>query len=189
MARYYVNDYAKLDEDAINLRVDYGFLDYKVDVFQLARYLGITLIPYSTLTEEIRAYLSSTLEFNDGFTIFHSVNNEIKFYTYYNDELPKVRQRFTIAHEIKHVIYREENPTDKDESLADHFARVLLAPSCLVMFLMENHDLLELCDFFEMSYEATKNALYATEKRVKAKGKTLNQYEIDYIDLIKSNLG
>lgn len=49
MARYYVNDYAKLDEDAINLRVDYGFWDYKVDVFQLARYLGITLIPYSTL--------------------------------------------------------------------------------------------------------------------------------------------
>ena len=43
---YYSGDYAKLDEDAIGLRADYGFFEYEIDVFELARYLGISLVPY-----------------------------------------------------------------------------------------------------------------------------------------------
>ena len=44
---YYSGDYAKLDEDAIGLRADYGFFEYEIDVFELARYLGISLVPYA----------------------------------------------------------------------------------------------------------------------------------------------
>lgn len=187
MARYYPHDYPRLDEDAINLRIDYGFFEYSIDVFKLARCIGITLIPYSSLSEEKHSAIKATSDLNDGFTVMRHKNREWDFLTYYNDNLPLVRQRFTIAHEIKHVLYCEENPTEKDEALADHFARALLAPSCLVMFLMENHNVLELCDFFNISVQATRNAVKATKSRVKGKGKQLNQYEAEYIDYMKSN--
>lgn len=186
MTRYYLHDYPKLDEDAINLRIDYGFFEYSVDVFKLARYLGMTLTPYSSLSNEQQKTIKTNGVLNDGFTVMRYKNGEWDFLTYYNDNLPLVRQRFTVAHEIKHVLYHEENPTDKDETLADHFARALLAPSCLVMFLMENHNLLELCDFFNTSVPATENAVKAARARVKGKGKKLNQYEAEYIDYIKS---
>lgn len=186
MARYYSHDYEKLDEDAIKLRIDYGFFEYSIDVFKLAQCIGITLIPYSSLTKKQQLVINATSDLNDGFTVMRHRNGEWDFLTYYNDDLPLVRQRFTIAHEIKHVLYREENPTEKDEALADHFARALLAPSCLVMFLMENHNLLELCDFFNTSVPATENAVKAARARVKGKGKKLNQYEAEYIDYIKS---
>lgn len=187
MARYYPHDYPKLDEDAINLRIDYGFFEYGIDVFELARYIGMTLIPYSSLSEEKRSAIKATNDLNDGFTVMRHSDGGWDFLTYYNDNLPLVRQRFTIAHEIKHVFYREENSTEKDEALADHFARELLAPSCLVMFLMENHSVSELCNFFNISVQATQNAVKSAKSRVKGKGKQLNQYEAEYIDYMKSN--
>lgn len=187
MARYYSHDYPKLDNDAINLRIDYGFFEYNIDVFKLAQLIGITLIPYSSLPKDKYSVIKATRDLNDGFTVMRYKNGEWDFLTYYNDNVPLVRQRFTVAHEIKHVLYHEENPTEKDEDLADHFARALLAPSCLVMFLMENHNVLELCDFFNTSVPATENAVKAAKERVKWKGKKLNQYEAEYIDYMKSN--
>lgn len=175
------NIYAKLDEDALNLRIDYGFFDDYVDVFELAEYLGMKLIPYSTITEKQWASMTD-IEIKDGFTVIQKSNGEQKYYTYYNDTLPHRRQRFTIAHEIKHVVYGEEEFDEKKEALADHFARVLLAPPCLVMFMIQNHNVLEISDCFDMSESATENAIKAANNRIKAKGMELNQYEVDYID-------
>lgn len=103
-------------------------------------------------------------------------------YIYYNDDLPYCRQRFTIAHEIKHVVCGEEEFDKEIEVFADHFARELLAPSCLVMFMIQNHNILEIGDRFYISASAAENAVKAAENRIKAKGMELNQYEIDYID-------
>ncbi len=173
--------YAKLDEDALNLRVDYDFVSDYVDVFKLAEYLGIKLIPYSTITEKQWAVIAD-IDIKDGFTVIRKSNGERKYYTYYNDDLPYRRQRFTIAHEIKHVVYGEEEFDEEDEAFADHFARALLAPSCLVMFMIQNHNILEISDLFDISESAAENAVKAAKNRIKAKGMELNQYEIDYID-------
>lgn len=187
MAKYYSHNYKILDEDATNLRTDYGFWDYCIDVFELARCMGMVLIPYSSLSEEQQDFINEIPDLSDGFTVMHRGNNEWEFLTYFNDSLPAVRQRFTIAHEIKHVLYREENPTKKDEELANHFARFLLAPTFLVMLLMKNHSELELSEIFKMSFSATQNAIIAARARVIAKGENLEQYEIDYIDYMNSN--
>lgn len=179
--------YAKLDEDALNLRIDYGFWDYYVDVFKLAQYLGMNLIPYSSMTEKQWERIVVNIDIKDGFTIIQNVGGERKYYTYYNDSLSIRRQRYTIAHEIKHVVYVEEEFDEENEAFADHFARALLAPSCLVMFAMQNHNVLELSDLFVLSVEATTNAMKAAKNRIKARGMELNQYEIIYIDYRKIN--
>lgn len=171
--------YEKLDEDALNLRIDYGFLDDYVDVFKLSEYLGMALIPYSSMTEKQWASIVD-IDVKDGFTVIHKYNDERKYYTYYNDNLSPYRQRFTIAHEIKHVIYGEEEFDEEDEAFADHFARVLLAPPCLVMFMIQNHNILEISDCFDISEIAAENAVKAAKSRIKAKGMKLEQYEIDY---------
>ena len=148
----------------------------------------IILARHTFLSQKKRDLLASLIDIDDGFTVMRKANGEWSFYTYYNDELPFKRQRFTIAHEIKHVIYHEETPSDKEEALAEHFARVLLAPSCLVMQIMKDNCIADICDSFNISIEASTYAFWATKRRLNAKGKVLNDYEIEYIDLIESNL-
>lgn len=187
MTKYLSTEYAQLDMDALALRLDYGFLDYQVDVFQLAKVMGIKLFPYSKLNDKQRTHLSEKIAIDDGFTIIHRLpNGNYDFIIYFNDEIPIRRQRFTIAHEIKHIVYLELEPTEKDERLANHFARALLAPSCLVMYLMENHNILELQEIFNISLESMSNALSAAKNRVHSKGNALNQYEIDFLDSMES---
>ena len=177
----YSDIYEKLDEDALNLRMDYGFFGNYVDVFKLAECLGMILIPYSALTTEQLASIAD-IDIKDGFTIIRNKGDEKKYYTYYNDNSSTGRQRFTIAHEIKHVVYGEEGFNEEDEAFADHFARALLAPSCLVMLLLKDHNFSELLNLFGLSVDATRNAMSAANNRIRAKGMELKQYEIDYID-------
>ena len=183
MAKYSNNEYAKLDEMAISLRMDYGCYEYKLDVFQLVQKMCITLVPYSKISEEKRNYLFEH-NVNDGFTaIGHGVWECI---IYYNDEMPLPRQHFTIAHEIKHVLYCEKDPSQKDEELANHFARALLASSCLLFDYIDNQNAAEVADRFGISNPAAKNALTALNSRVGAMGTQLKQYEIEYLNYINS---
>lgn len=69
--------YADLDEVAMNLRVDYGFVDDCVDVYKLAEYLGMKLIPYSTITEKQWAVIAD-IDIKDGFTVIRKFNGERK---------------------------------------------------------------------------------------------------------------
>ena len=96
------------------------------------------------------------------------------------------RARFTIAHEIKHVLYCEKDPSQKDEELANHFARALLAPSCLLFDYIDNQNAAEVADRFGISNPAAKNALTALNSRVGAMGTQLKQYEIEYLNYINS---
>ena len=50
--KYSSEDYELMNETAINLRMDYGFLKEKMDVFELDKKLNIKLIPYSYLNSK-----------------------------------------------------------------------------------------------------------------------------------------
>lgn len=87
------------------------------------------------------------------------------------------RQRCTIAHEIKHVVYREDNPTEKEETLANHFARVLLAPSCLVMFFKDKFNFYELFSIDEKHKDSIISILDRIEE-ADEEGKSLSQEDL-----------
>ena len=109
---YKGEDYEKLDKMALRLRIDYGHLNSRLDVFKLAKQLNIVLIKYSSLNEKQLKVISDSEELKDGFTIIRKKKDEYEFYTFYNDQIGSARIRLTIAHEIKHVVFLEwENTT------------------------------------------------------------------------------
>lgn len=174
-------DYKKVDELALRLRIDYCHFEKRLDVFKLAKQLNIVLIKYSSLTEEQLEFITSKEELKDGFTIFKKKNGEYEFYTFYNDQIGTARIRLTIAHEIKHVVCLEFSPNEKEEDLANHFARYILAPTCLVMPYINRFSFMEITDDFDISFEAACNAYKAAENRILSNKSDLNDYENEFI--------
>lgn len=183
--KYSSDDYRLIDKIAIELRIDYGFLEEKIDVFALARKLNMHLIPYSYLSDEQKAKVESMEEFlKDGFTLMRCINGKWEFYTFYDDSVSMYRQRFTIAHEIKHVIFLEKEPNQKQEGLADHFARYLLAPSFLVMKYAHLSPF-DVSDAFDISFEAAIYALDGANNRIGYGCSDLEDYEKEYLEIMK----
>lgn len=90
--------------------------------FQLAKALKIECIPYSSLSPKKQA---ACYEISDeGFTLDDTI--------YYNDTQTDTRIRFTIMHEIGHIVL-EHIEDDKNSDLeANFFARYILVPPVLV---------------------------------------------------------
>ena len=183
--RYSSDDYRLIDKTAIELRIDYGFLEEKLDVFALAKKLNMHLIPYSYLSDEQKSKIGTLEDFlRDGFTVMRSISGKWEFYTFYDDSVSKYRQTFTIAHEIKHVIFLEKEPDQKQEDLADHFARYLLAPSFLVMKYVHLSPF-DVSDSFDISFEAAMYALNGANNRIDYGYSKLEDYEEEYLELMK----
>lgn len=180
--KHFSYDYQMIDKTAIELRTDYGFLEEKIDVFALARKLNMHLIPYSYLNAEQKAKVICMEKFlKDGFTVMRCINGKWNFYTFYDDSVNMYRQRFTIAHEIKHVIFLEKEPNQKQEDLADHFARYLLAPTFLVMKYAHLSPF-DVSDAFDISFEAAIYALRGAKNRVDYSCSKLEDYEEEYLE-------
>lgn len=183
-------DYEKVDSVALQLRIDYNHLKKSLDVFALAKQLNMVLIKYSSLGEE---QLNKINEFSeilkDGFTIFREdERGELKFYTFYNDSIGIARIRFTIAHEIKHVVFREKNPTVKEEDIANHFARYILAPPCLAMeYINKGLTQVDIMADFDISYEAATNAYNSAVNRLFYGKSDLAKYEKEFVIEFLSN--
>jgi len=183
--RYSSDDYRLIDKTAIELRIDYGFLEEKIDVFALAKRLNMHLIPYSYLSDEQKSKIGILEDFlKDGFTVMRCISGKWEFYTFYDDSVSKYRQRFTIAHEIKHVIFLEKELDQKQEDLADHFARYLLAPSFLVMKYVHLSPF-DVSDAFDISFEAAMYALNGANNRIDYSYSKLEDYEEEYLELMK----
>lgn len=174
-------DYQEVDEMALRLRMDYSHFENKLDVFKLAKQLNIVLTEYSSLTPDQLEDITVYEELKDGFTVIEKTNGKYEFKTYYNDSIGEARIRLTIAHEIKHIVYLEFSPSEKDEDLANHFARYILAPTCLVMPYIQDHTQIDMINEFGISYEAACNAYKAAENRILSNKADLEDYENEFI--------
>ena len=182
-------DYEEIDKMALQIRIDYGHFEKKLNVFKLAKQLNIVLIKYSSLNEEQLDHILNESELKDGLTIIKKRNGEYKYITFYNDKLGMTRRRLTIGHEIKHVVYLEEDPSEKDEDLANHFARYILAPTCLIMpYVMKKSSILEIIEDFGISKEAAQNAYSQAENRITSGNENLTDIEKEFMAGYKKQL-
>lgn len=94
-----------------------------LDVFEIALSLDCSPIPYRALGPQLYPALSKCSE--DGFTAWHLGN---KWAIYYNDRKPVFRRRFTIAHELGHVMLEHKEHSALAEQEANHFAAAALCP-------------------------------------------------------------
>ena len=140
---------------------------------------SIRMISYRRAASFLPDTLKECFEVTDGFT----VNDAI----FYDDENCTIkRQRFTIAHEIGHIIlghcrakeYPEsENNNIAEEKAANIFASRLLAPSCVLWGcnVRTADNVMELCDISRTAAEYRidrMKQLYAREKEFRQRDNT-----------------
>lgn len=90
--------------------------------YTLADSLGIEMVAYSSLSEKKR---KACFEFSDeGFILDNTI--------YYNDFMYEKRTRFTLMHEIGHIMLNHRIESDITEKEANFFAKYILAPPILI---------------------------------------------------------
>ena len=129
-----------------------------IDPFEIASRLGLGLVSYSSLSPKIIE--KTMMESEDGF----SFQSDYGWIIFYNDRKQISRIRFTIAHEIGHILLNHSQESDLAESEANYFARYLLAPPVLVQLVAYLGPSL-VSDIFLIGMEATINALRQASSR------------------------
>lgn len=179
-------EYDEMVDLALSLLQDYNLFKFPLDLPKLCSLLNIKLIPYSTLSSEqylglikkgIKSGHTVVTKFSDG---------KMQYDTYYNDEdETQERNRFTIAHEIKHVVNGDFDKIkkEKNEDLADYFAKCLLAPQCVILAECIN-DVNSLAKKFKVSKQCADIWMKTIQKRVSRYGDDcLRESEINYSSL------
>jgi len=179
-------DYAQLEKDALNLLTDYGFVNFPIDVFELAKKaFNAKLVKYSSLNKKELIKIKGYDATKDGFTVVeHMSNNSKRYIIYYDDYCNIYRQRYTIGHEIKHIYYDEEDTLKKEEDGAEYFSKVLIAPKCLIIINKMN-EVEKIVEKFGLSYEASTNYLKGINNRRAAYGNFLFEFEREFLNDLK----
>lgn len=126
-----------------------------VDAFAVARGLGIDVLAYSELGEEVRAAALKLSPNGFKFVLQSGAAKNARIYC--NDAQPSGRVRFTLLHEIGHIALGHLEDSDVAEAEANFFAKFAIAPPSLVHVIRPN-DYLDIAAAFGVS---RKCALYS----------------------------
>lgn len=136
-----------------------------VDLNAICRKLGIRVLSYGKNMRMIeRTNLAPTVRRADGVTFYVRETPVILF----DETRPQPRARFTVAHEVGHIILghvrpgdvttanRDPHPGDApEETAANQFAARLLAPAC-VLWAMNVHTPKEIMNLCQISRSAAE---------------------------------
>lgn len=164
--------YQKSRDLSWQILLDHDITCLPVKVSGICKALHIRTIKYSDGIKNIKDFDQyAKPEQNDGFSYKNSI--------FYNDQCSIPRQRFTVAHELGHILLHGGNglynrePSESDnpiEQEANVFASRLLAPACVLWGLgaTSAQQISELCNISLQSAEfrmKRMNELYEREKR------------------------
>ena len=126
-----------------------GIDSFPVNSIEVIQTLGIPLFKYSELPS--RKELECHRVSDDAFKLKGSI--------YYNDTFPHIcRQRFTLMHEVGHILLDHAGDTMENDLEADFFASNILAPRILIHRL-KCYDAALIHGTFGLSYAASNRAL------------------------------
>lgn len=176
-------EYRILDQTALQLRLDYDFLDDELDVNQLAKAMSVTLVAYSQIESKAKEYiLSKKDKISDGFFVLENGKYSSPI-IFYNDEMFKYRIKFTICHELGHYVSGDKKDGAFEEAKANHFARQLLVPTCSVFVcILKKCNEYDLAFKFNVSLEVATNAYTHASNRIKYRRYKLEDYEIEFMN-------
>ena len=123
--------------------------EFPIDCIDVIKKLKIPLYKYAELSakKEKECYRVS----DDAF--------KLKGKIYYNDSFPYIcRQRFTLMHEVGHILLKHVGDTKENDDETNYFASHFLAPRILI-HKYKCHDAIQIHDKFGLSYQASNRAL------------------------------
>lgn len=165
-------DYSKYKQSrdlSWQILISHNITELPVKISSICREMKIKFIDYEKGKDIIDKFdLLEHTEDNDGFT-FRSV-------IFYNNKCPVPRQRFTIAHELGHILMddgggiynREPSPSDIPiEQAANVFASRLLAPACVLwgLNITQSSQIADICNISMQSAQFRFERLQALYER------------------------
>lgn len=151
-------NYKRARDAAWQLLIDCNIDRLPVCMNPICHHYGWRLVSYKRGRNTIEKIgLRDMLDQTDGFCIVQGG----QYYIFYNETMPHQRQRFTIAHEIGHIILghvsngqctrinREPDPNDDPaETQANQIAARILAPACVLHSIqaLTAADIAKTCD-------------------------------------------
>lgn len=196
------DDYKRARDLSWRVLLDTGTRELPVKVSRICGAYGVTLRSCQAGAPLIRALgLETQCGSSDGFT----VRSGGRCYVFYNAEQQPGRVRFTIAHELGHILLghlgdgdhtvynREPSPEDApEEHTANVFASRLLAPACVLHALgaVTPEQIAAVCDISLAAAQFRAGRMGVLEQRGKygvspLERQVLAQFQ-PYIDRIKS---
>lgn len=174
--------YTEIRDTVWRLILDMGITKLPVSISSVLKKLCIELYTYQENEETIkRLRLDCLTQTSDGFTI---VLND-RYIIFYDDTQLPARIRFTLAHELGHIILesgfsrtaegvvyttRNNEPNKKDnpeETAANMFAARLLAPSCVLhkLKLFSTEEIMQYCAISKIAAEFKLERMLLLEER------------------------
>ena len=177
--------YDEIRTAVADLIEDWGIREYPFSIQSLLRKMRIRLIPYSTLSDDLRSAFEA--DSSDAFTIYPTNYDPSRTIICYNDEPSRERIRFTLAHELAHpALMHPGTGEDIYEHEADIFANYLLVPAPLVLeysridYEVISHD-------FVIGFKCARSARDRIRKRREYGPSSYLEYEQRILDLCTLN--
>ena len=150
--------------------------------------MGIKLIFTSRKVENYCKNNNRYIFVDNTYYIYEPQNKQ--FYIYLNDYTDgELRQRFSLAHEIMHIVLGHTEQNSINECEANFGASYLLVPSSLV-FLDKNNYMNNpyfINYYFDISYEAAIVSANRNYKRKNCKDNKIKNYEIVINKLLENS--
>lgn len=130
-----------------------GVTAFPIDCIGILCHYGYTVLTYTEISRKSKELYELCMKFsNDSF--HDGVNKLIA----YNSKMPWERSRFSLMHELGHIILGHSGETEANEAEANFFAGQILAPAAAVRKLgCSSSD--QIHDIFRISYMAANYAL------------------------------
>lgn len=170
-------EYERIESLVVDLYEEVSITEAPINVFDIARKKNYLLRPFTQLKN---ATIREIYGINaDGFSLY---DPERKCFVIFYDNLQcKERQRFTIMHEIGHILLGHKDESDLANQMANYFAGYSLAPYP-IMDLYRIEDRIQLARFFGVSRDCAQLCAKRYEKWKLRRGVRL--YERKLISMI-----
>lgn len=143
----------EIKQIVVDMFVEYDVTCVPINGFEIAKKMGITVIPYSAYRPSVRGLMLK--ESIDGFSV---ELDDGRWYIFYNDQMGYGRTNNTIMHEIAHIVLDHTEESELAEAEVRFFAKYALVPPVLVHRLRIT-TASEIVRIFDVSGEAAGYAM------------------------------
>ena len=182
--------YEEIKKEICNSLFDYDIDTLPIDVFDLAKRMKIKIVKASEILKKHPEKLNQYALYSYPHSYLHYNKEEQQFIVYLDDVgTKKQRQRFSLAHEIIHIILGHTEQNIQNEAEANFGATYLLAPTSFVLIKGAYSYLLSpeiVMEIFDVSYSEAKIVVSYFENRRYCDSQ-IEQYEIDTINRFKKS--
>jgi len=126
--------YEEIKKIASSKIEEWGITQLPYNCFSLCQSLGISLRRYSNQDESTKQKLMKISE--DAFCYAFNENGFLVRGIAYNDKMPKRRIRFSIMHEIGHIVLDHTEHSQLAEAEANFFAQYMLVPTPTLQYIL-----------------------------------------------------